>query len=532
MKYLTCSLIKSVMTLFVQREWIMIRYCNFVILLFIVNISAASSVNANSLININIVEKQRFLRSDGKGTYEVIGTIAKEWDDPGEYTQLIIRTPDGKELALTDLAGVPIKDNIPISTPNLLNSRYLLLIPKAPRDKNPFLVFTEWAYGSTPGYVTVIALNDNGYPEVVFREELVVTEFVDYDGDGYLDILINGYSGGGEPRTRDLVYTQKDINGHIKFKVNDNLSRKWSNENRPHSPAAGQASVDKTKKLATSNPLEPLIQYQVDHTYSNVIRLALVDNYDNLERLRRLDKRGLNIVKNAIYARRGYVFERQDLREYFEEQDWYKKQAKLSSEQAVELDGVDKATLEIIKIIATKPDSQILEQLQAILSIEKRSDTPWKEENFTLIPPVAGPTTSLGGVHIGDEFNLNNLEKRFGQAIWKYQAMHQEGEFGGRNRGFTANLYLFNGIGVRTQNDGHGERIYAIQSTSSAYKTSSGVAVGTKMSAFQASTPWMWIENQSKGLVSFDGCDNYSISYEQGVVNSVLLRGCDRYRDQ
>ncbi len=520
-----------------------------IVFILLANIAELNSVSANSQSDVVVVDKQRFLWKLGGEPYEVVGTILKGWNDPGEYTELTIRIPDGKQLVLIQLTGIRHKDISVVN--NLLNSPYLLVIQGARLDKGPFLVLTEYAFASSPGYVSVLALNDKGYPEFVFREMLNVSKLIDYDGDGHLDILVRGGVGepwgGGQSYDPYLVYTQKFIDGHIKFEINNDLSRKWSTANQY--PWAGSRysekylvtrgpSGAKIKKVERTNdnavassPRDALIQYLVDHTYPNGIRHALIDKFDNFERLKKLDKKDLNIVKNAIFARRGYVFKRQDLQDFFDRKSWYKRQKNLPVGDAIETDAVDKATLDAIDLIEKGANPQIVEQLEKVLRMEKRTDTVWNDSNVTRMPSGkrASPV-SLGGLHVGEKFDHSNFEKQFGKIIWTYQAAHQAGEFGGRNMGFTANIYLFKGLAIRTQNNGNGEHIYAVYADSALYKTDDGVAARTKMSDVQERYPWMWIENQQNGLLYSEVCDGHNISFERGFVDSVLLQGCDRYR--
>src|SRR5712692_11583884 len=446
-----------------------------IVFILLANIAELNSVSANSQSDVVVVDKQRFLWKLGGEPYEVVGTILKGWNDPGEYTELTIRIPDGKQLVLIQLTGIRHKDISVVN--NLLNSPYLLVIQGARLDKGPFLVLTEYAFASSPGYVSVLALNDKGYPEFVFREMLNVSKLNDYDGDGHLDILVRGGVGepwgGGQSYDPYLVYTQKFIDGHIKFEINNDLSRKWGTANQY--PWAGSRysekylvtrgpSGAKIKKVERTNdnavassPRDALIQYLVDHTYPNGIRHALIDKFDNFERLKKLDKKDLNIVKNAIFARRGYVFKRQDLQDFFDRKSWYKRQKNLPVGDAIETDAVDKATLDAIDLIEKGANPQIVEQLEKVLRMEKRTDTVWNDSNVTRMPPGkrASPV-SLGGLHVGEKFDHSNFEKQFGKIIWTYQAAHQAGEFGGRNMGFTANIYLFKGLQFARKTTGTG----------------------------------------------------------------------------
>ncbi len=72
-----------------------------IVFILLANIAELNSVSANSQSDVVVVDKQRFIWKLGGEPYEVVGTILKGWNDPGEYTELTIRIPDGKQLILT-----------------------------------------------------------------------------------------------------------------------------------------------------------------------------------------------------------------------------------------------------------------------------------------------------------------------------------------------------------------------------------------------------------------------------------------------
>ena len=61
--------------------------------------------------------------------------------------------------------------------------------------------------------------------------------------------------------------------------------------------------------------------------------------------------RDLELMRNEIYARHGWVFNRQDLRRYFESQPWYRPNQDGLANRLVEaeLSGVERRNVQIIQ---------------------------------------------------------------------------------------------------------------------------------------------------------------------------------------
>ena len=69
--------------------------------------------------------------------------------------------------------------------------------------------------------------------------------------------------------------------------------------------------------------------------------------------LRRYKKSTLRIMRNEILARHGYVFEDEDLKEYFGKQPWYKP---AKSNDGIELSFVERLNVELIKNAESDPE--------------------------------------------------------------------------------------------------------------------------------------------------------------------------------
>jgi type IV secretory pathway VirB10-like protein len=77
----------------------------------------------------------------------------------------------------------------------------------------------------------------------------------------------------------------------------------------------------------------------------------LITNSD----LRFLEARDLELMRNEIYARHGWVFKRQDLQQYFQSQPWYRPKGSAANREeanrlaAAELNPVEKRNVQIIQ---------------------------------------------------------------------------------------------------------------------------------------------------------------------------------------
>ena len=71
--------------------------------------------------------------------------------------------------------------------------------------------------------------------------------------------------------------------------------------------------------------------------------------------LRLLSPRQLDLMRNEIYARHGWIFSRQDLRQYFESQPWYRPKGTLANRDAAnylanaEMSALEKRNVQIIQ---------------------------------------------------------------------------------------------------------------------------------------------------------------------------------------
>lgn len=130
---------------------------------------------------------------DGK-TEKFLLDVQEGWDAGGDFTRLRILIEGEKPFVLeTDLGWDDYRRQIPPpldSVKNLVESKYLLFLPFSSDSSQPPLLFVfGWDYGSSPGSLHVIAL-DEGFPRVIFsRDEYGLTDYTDLDGDGFPELV-------------------------------------------------------------------------------------------------------------------------------------------------------------------------------------------------------------------------------------------------------------------------------------------------------------------------------------------------------
>ncbi len=178
-----------------------------------------------------------FGKTPGLKNYDVRLQIPKGWDEQGDYTKITIYKKGKSVFELTDLQATSLNnvDKFPKQTKNM--GKYLKIFPvglKAPNSQI-LLAFSNWRGGSAPDELILINFSKD-VPKKIFQESIKLTAIEDFDKDGYYDLLKLG--GRGEPTGENnfsydpfLIYRQIRIGDEIEFKVDEELSKKWSSKN-------------------------------------------------------------------------------------------------------------------------------------------------------------------------------------------------------------------------------------------------------------------------------------------------------------
>ena len=117
--------------------------------------------------------------------------------EPGDFTRLVINIPGKKEFVLedkyglTDYANYSHSKTVPIDKNLFANkSKYLVLSPMENNKSESSLLFVfGWEYSSRPGILYIISLNKDGYPEIIFKNELEVLKLEGINKDGYAELI-------------------------------------------------------------------------------------------------------------------------------------------------------------------------------------------------------------------------------------------------------------------------------------------------------------------------------------------------------
>ena len=90
-------------------------------------------------------------------------------------------------------------------------------------------------------------------------------------------------------------------------------------------PSRGASEADRTAFVASCESVAPCGRYPYTSQRKVVFNdVAFMSNAD------------LRIMRNEIYARHGYIFDSQDLRDYFSRQSWYRPVSKKVTLTAIE----------------------------------------------------------------------------------------------------------------------------------------------------------------------------------------------------
>ncbi|MGZ3790115.1 MAG: hypothetical protein ACXVLQ_16385 [Bacteriovorax sp.] len=173
------------------------------------------------------------------GSLQVKLEVQEDWNDPGEFTSLKIIKGNEVIFSIANLQGSKLKSVLafPAGTKSL--GQYLKTIPVSTKSDNAqyFLAFSNWVGGSSDDEFVLLKMSGNNKPKEVFHQSIEVASIKDYNGDGLLDILKTG--GRGEPVANNnfsydpyLVYLQIANSNSTEFKIDENLSKSWSLENK------------------------------------------------------------------------------------------------------------------------------------------------------------------------------------------------------------------------------------------------------------------------------------------------------------
>lgn len=129
------------------------------------------------------------------------------------------------------------------------------------------------------------------------------------------------------PNSRFYFYTSESLTDDIRYLNEETISAKLTLENNSY---LGGYNLWFFKMLDSTDVLDFFeLHYGIKNNASQEEKSLIKDDYQANKKLLSekdlfgLSKQELRIMRNEIYARRGYIFKSKDLREYFSKQTWY-----------------------------------------------------------------------------------------------------------------------------------------------------------------------------------------------------------------
>lgn len=185
-----------------------------------------------------IVEKVNFDWNQDKKMDQVILERPKVWNDPGDFTRIRIKIAGKKEFILEDQDGlIQYKENNEQSfIKSNIRSNYMVLYPISKNFSESLLMIFGYEYGSSPGKLLIISLNQEGYPEKIFDENFSIIKFEDLNGDKHPEMLGQPWYaeglGNGDIHTYCPIYVYRldKSKTNIKVILDLDLSKKYNEE--------------------------------------------------------------------------------------------------------------------------------------------------------------------------------------------------------------------------------------------------------------------------------------------------------------
>ena len=120
------------------------------------------------------------------------------YEDPGDFTRIHIQVKGQPEFVLDNQDGWIAYNSqeqqsdvyAKLGKRNLVQSRFVLILPDSTRAGEPPLVFLRsWVYASDAERLHVIGFKSSGGPITLLNTELDLEEVTDLDGDGHPEIV-------------------------------------------------------------------------------------------------------------------------------------------------------------------------------------------------------------------------------------------------------------------------------------------------------------------------------------------------------
>lgn len=206
-----------------------------------------------------VVDKVRFDWNQDKKIDQVILERPKVWNNPGNFTRIRIKITGKKEFILKDENGLSqyMKNGEQGFIKSQIKSNYMALFPFSEKFSESFLIMFGYEFGSSPGELLILVLNQEGVPEKLFCKTLNIIEFKDINKDKYPEMIGQPWYAQGLGSNGDIhsycpmhVYRFYKSRGNFRVVLDLNLSKKY-NENY----GAGWAGPDPRNDIVEITPL-------------------------------------------------------------------------------------------------------------------------------------------------------------------------------------------------------------------------------------------------------------------------------------
>jgi hypothetical protein len=261
----------------------------------------------------------------------------KKWNDPGDFQKMVISFDNKTKMVFYntgDWIGKP-------KFKKISNSKSLLFID-------------GYAYASSPQTYTIIDIDELN-PRIVFKNHLEIVEIKDLNNDGINEIIgfeyysecYKDYDSISSICSYAPFYVYEYSNDTLA--LNEGLTEEYNLENY-----VGYFGLyDKNNRYEI---VIPNFNYREKNKpyFLNMIGRKLPESSLRPlkeEELLNYTKAELRIIRNEIYAFHGYIFDSQDLVEYFDSQNWYKP---ISKEVIENLNKYEKQNIDLILKLENK----------------------------------------------------------------------------------------------------------------------------------------------------------------------------------
>lgn len=226
----------------------------FVIILFL--ISSLTYAKESWIV----VDKVNLDWNQDKKMDQIILERPKVWNDSGDFTRIRIKIAGKKEFVLNDENGLIQykKNNEQSFVKSNIKSNYMALYPISKKFSESLLMMFGYEYGSSPGELLIISLNQEGYPEKIFGKNFSIIEFKDVNNDKYPEMIgqpwyAQGLGSNGDIHTYCPMYVYRFNKSKTNFKVvlDLNLSKKYNEDY-----GAGWAGPDPRNDIVEVTPLD------------------------------------------------------------------------------------------------------------------------------------------------------------------------------------------------------------------------------------------------------------------------------------